>query len=420
MRRLFVLLCVCAGMTLLAGVPVDRSSVVKSAQIERPAFQSAPVLTAGNVSGARICLMHLWDWNEDAMGHVTVSANDPYYAGGWTTNIATVDGKTTFVGGLAMYPVDQPFIVNGTTVTLEVGDEPFATVSGSTTTTAGGVTTTVDSTLYYYVVNENWLVNYGDLADVHGTLCEDGTIIFDEGFAYYIEHEVTTTVTVNGKSQTFTDSSFEISLLIRDMKLLSPNGIHEYTDSNGVTHTVDVYIYQSDDIVYVTNLWGLGWESEYMVIAEDGVMTFPGQTIGDISDAENPAGAGLWYNGDSNGNLGNTGTATPQMITWALTIPTDQASTWPAWTNNKLYYTNGSTFVIGNPVLRGDVDGNGVVGMDDLTALINYLVGFLGPDDINFANAAACDSMTGDASEDVGMDDLTALINYLVYNQWPN
>ncbi len=420
MRRLFILLCVCAGMTLLAGVPVDRSSVVKSAQIERPAFHRAPVLSAGNVSGARICLMHLWDWTEDAMGHVTVSANDPYYAGGWTTNIATVGGKMTFVGGLAMYPVDQPFVVNGATVTLEVGDEPFATVSGSKTTTAGGVTTTVDSTLYYYVVNEDWLVNYGDLADVHGIIRNDGSIIINEGFAYYIEHEVTTTVTVNGKSQTFTDSSFEISLLIRDMKLLPPNGIHEYTDNNGVTHTVDVYIHQSDDIVYVTNLWGLGWEEDYMVIAEDGVMTFPGQTIGDISDAQNPAGTGLWYNGDSNGNLGNTGTATPQMITWALTVPTDNASTWPAWTNNKLYYTDGSTFVIGNPVLRGDVDGNGVIGMDDLTALIKYLVGSFGPDDIYFANAAACDSMTGDASEVVGMDDLTALISYLVYNQWPD
>ena len=62
-------------------------------------------------------------------------------------------------------------------------------------------------------------------------------------------------------------------------------------------------------------------------------------------------------------------------------------------------------------VILGDVDGNGIVGMDDLTALINYLV----TDDatgINLANAD-CDGISG-----VGMDDLTALINYLVYNQW--
>ena len=63
-------------------------------------------------------------------------------------------------------------------------------------------------------------------------------------------------------------------------------------------------------------------------------------------------------------------------------------------------------------VLRGDVDGNSVVGMDDLTALINYLV--FGTE-INMANSAICDALDDTT---VGMDDLTALINYLVYNHW--
>ena len=64
-------------------------------------------------------------------------------------------------------------------------------------------------------------------------------------------------------------------------------------------------------------------------------------------------------------------------------------------------------------VIRGDVNGNGFVNMDDLTALINYLV-FGTP--INMANSAACSSV--DDTTIVNMDDLTALINYLVYNQW--
>ena len=61
--------------------------------------------------------------------------------------------------------------------------------------------------------------------------------------------------------------------------------------------------------------------------------------------------------------------------------------------------------------LRGDVDGSGTVGMDDLTALINYLVynDATGLD----MEAANCDLIGG-----VGMDDLTALINYLVFNTW--
>ena len=63
--------------------------------------------------------------------------------------------------------------------------------------------------------------------------------------------------------------------------------------------------------------------------------------------------------------------------------------------------------------VRGDVDANGVVGMDDLTALINYLV-YGNTEGINLANAN-CDGYEG-----VGMDDLTALINFLVFNTWPD
>ena len=62
--------------------------------------------------------------------------------------------------------------------------------------------------------------------------------------------------------------------------------------------------------------------------------------------------------------------------------------------------------------MPGDVNGNGSVNMDDLTALINYLL----TDDatgINMANAANCDGNDG-----IGMDDLTALINYLLTDQW--
>ena len=61
--------------------------------------------------------------------------------------------------------------------------------------------------------------------------------------------------------------------------------------------------------------------------------------------------------------------------------------------------------------LRGDVDGDGYVGMDDLTALINYLV---------TGNTTGIDLIGADVDDDgrVGMDDLTSLIHYLVYNTW--
>ena len=80
--------------------------------------------------------------------------------------------------------------------------------------------------------------------------------------------------------------------------------------------------------------------------------------------------------------------------------------TWSAWSKAKTVTLSDSGIIL------GDVDDNGTVGMDDLTALINYLV-FNDATGINMANADA------DTDGTVGMDDLTALINYLVFNQWP-
>ena len=69
-------------------------------------------------------------------------------------------------------------------------------------------------------------------------------------------------------------------------------------------------------------------------------------------------------------------------------------------------------------VLRGDVDGNGEVTMDDLSLLINYMVDPLNYIDlVNFDNTAICDDL---GSGEVGMDDLSALINFMVAGAWAN
>ena len=66
--------------------------------------------------------------------------------------------------------------------------------------------------------------------------------------------------------------------------------------------------------------------------------------------------------------------------------------------------------------MRGDVDGNEDVNMDDLTVLINYLLTG-DASQVVLENAAVCDSLD---STEVSMDDLTALINYLLTGQWPD
>lgn len=69
-------------------------------------------------------------------------------------------------------------------------------------------------------------------------------------------------------------------------------------------------------------------------------------------------------------------------------------------------------FQIGAQTLCGDVNNDGAVGMDDLTALINYLV-------TNDATGINLDNADCTLDSSVNMDDLTTLINYLVFNQWP-
>lgn len=65
--------------------------------------------------------------------------------------------------------------------------------------------------------------------------------------------------------------------------------------------------------------------------------------------------------------------------------------------------------------IRGDVDGEGHVNMDDLTQLINFmLTGDYSL--INVPNSASCSSI--EDTTEVNMDDLTALINFLLNGAW--
>lgn len=69
------------------------------------------------------------------------------------------------------------------------------------------------------------------------------------------------------------------------------------------------------------------------------------------------------------------------------------------------------TVTVINPSILGDVNGNGMVNMDDLTALIDYLLTD-NATGINLENADV------DGSGNVGMDDLTVLVNYLLTDHW--
>ena len=73
-----------------------------------------------------------------------------------------------------------------------------------------------------------------------------------------------------------------------------------------------------------------------------------------------------------------------------------------------MYFSNEAG---GSEFIRGDVDGNQSVEMDDLTLLINYLL-------TGDASGINMEGANCDQEGDVTMDDLTALINYLLTGTW--
>ena len=398
MKKIVALSCVCACLTAMAGVPQ---------------------LNNANVTGNRICLLHAYDWTESATGAVSVAQADEYYQGGWTVTLNAGQGDlVTVQGGFTPLSLDMPLHVDQASGTVRLTcDEPFATMTGTRSTTTGYTTTTVDSTIYYYYVNEDWVTNSGNLADVKGELQADGSIHIAGGFAIYVETVKTTTVRVKGEVRDqFTDETHTTTPLYRDTWLMVPNGKHEFTrESDGEHCVVDVCLRQDGDKVYVINLYGYGAPEAYMVLHEDGTVAYPGQMVRDIDDEMSPDGDGVWFNSNAGGTLGNEGQVTPSAITWGQTIPTDNATTWAGWNDNRLYFTDGHQFVVpgSSAGLRGDVDDNGVVSIDDVTALIDYLLSGNGAN-VNLTNAD-CD-LTGIVS----IDDVKTLIDYLLGGAWQN
>jgi len=379
-------------------------------------------VSESQMSGSRICFIHQYGWEESPTGAVQVEQYDPFSIGGWTTMLAegSEQGYLVLQGGMTTYEVDQPIKVDyeAGTVTLEATNEPFATVDlGSETTSSAGATVTVETIQHFYLVNEAWIMNEGDLADVVGRILDDGSMVIEDGFGYYIEEVKTTTITSKGTTRVMSDTTRSVSLIYRDTRLVKPNGKHEFVnESNGETRSCDVYMYQSNDTVYVMNLYGYGYGENYMVVTEEGTMSYPQQPLRDIVNADYPGGDGMWYNNsvvDGQTVAGNEGEVTPEAITWGLTRPGDKDGLWYGWDNNRLYFTDGQSFVLPVTTLRGDVNSSGTVEIADVTSLIDALL-------------SGDQSLINIKNSDVNLDgeitigDVTLLIDFLLSGVWPN
>ena len=422
MKRFIALMCVCASLAAMAGVP----RVNPGLPMYMPAMDRAPKsvkpatlgVSGSQMTGNRIVFLHQYECVDGANGAFQAVPCDPTNVGGWLTAVTNGSGVVTLQDGI-LYEIEETLEANLSAgkVTLVANNEPFTSVTSTETTTTAGNVITVETTVNYYYVNEAWMLNQGPLANVIGNINNDGSIVFNEGFGYYIETITTTTIKSKGETTVTTDTARQVSPLLRDVKLMKPNGKHEFVNEyDNTSRSVDVYMYQDGDNVYVMNLYGYGWGENYMVLNSDGTMNYPGQPLRDIKDAENPAGDGVWYNmtySGGNATLGNTGNVTTTAITWGLTVPGDNNSLWYGWLNNRLYYTDGTTFVIPGDVtvLRGDVNDDKDVTIADVSALIDYLL----TGDASLINTANADT---NLDTEITIADVSALIDYLLTGEW--
>lgn len=191
--------------------------------------------------------------------------------------------------------------------------------------------------------------------------------------------------------------------------------------ANIFEHDCPVYISQAagDTTVNVYNLYDSGLLMNYMDLHEDGTMNFPGQVVGLEKDTTT-----YCYNYSvTNSNvgtqfytylsLGNTGYVTPDSISWNDVAHVGESREFLLlYSNNVLKYTDGSQFCIPGPMpvaVPGDVDGDGRVNIDDVTLLIDMLLGG------SNANLTAAHDVDG--SGRVNIDDVTLLIDMLLGNQ---
>ena len=96
-----------------------------------------------------------------------------------------------------------------------------------------------------------------------------------------------------------------------------------------------------------------------------------------------------------------------------MTTPWDNVQVWEGWYNNRLHYTNGSTFVIPSQQqgLRGDANDDGNVSIADVSVLIDYLLSH----DASALNLGNADC---NLDENVSIADVSALIDYLLSHSW--
>lgn len=169
-----------------------------------------------------------------------------------------------------------------------------------------------------------------------------------------------------------------------------------------------VYMYQYDDsTLCIYNMFNQGYLISFMYLDGDGNMTYPAQPIYyDGSCGED------YYNCSSVDNQligGNTGIVAADTISWGTTYPHGfYHGTNYYYNDNKLYFTDGSSFML--PPMLGDVNRDKVLSIGDVTALISHVLS----GDIGLSSSFSPYAADVTKDGDITVGDVTRLISMVL------
>lgn len=197
-----------------------------------------------------------------------------------------------------------------------------------------------------------------------------------------------------------------------------------FNSTRSNSNTALVYIEQTENgAVHVYNLYGSGIIDNVFTQKADSVVEFSSQVLfmntGSTRFMFNSELESFYFNYsyDENSNTyvqSNVGTISPDSLTWSTTYPCCTNGLFGFfYDNNVLRYTDGTQFVIQPPLVRlGDVNGDGLVTIGDLTTLIDCLLGSNADGSLSINSEAADMNIDGKVS----IGDVTALIDLLLGN----
>ena len=307
-----------------------------------------------------------------------VTPENIFNYGGWFAYIQEIDNGVyslddMFYSGI---PLTMNVDYDNNTAQLEL-DYLYAS-EWSDTTRSGTTTIINDTTEYLFVFDEDYLLGYSDEpANLTGKVFDDGSIYFEGGYVYYLLDCTSKAVIRNGRTTMTYDTIENCSPILRNTYLLTPNAFQSYVNTaDNSNYGNYAYMYQYDDSTAVIwNLYGLGYNSNYMYIHSDGTASFPTlQYAGDMaferevleelypeydwSDADHTRIMG--YNeelGEADYEMDAiAGTVTPDQLCWGPTALSwwcvdPQTGYWsyayiPPYIDNQLTFINGDTWDI--------------------------------------------------------------------------